>query len=219
MIKKVVIIAGGPIELWPNLSEYQDDSSVAWVGVDRGCLNGLQAGIKFTFGVGDFDSVDEIEKKYIADQIGKLEPFPAEKDATDTELGLLKAVEAFPKAEEFLLIGVTGGRMDHFLANLWLPFRDQLQHFKSRIVLKDIQNSIRYFEPGTYTIVKEPDKKYLAFVCLTAVTGLSLYDAKYQLDKYQTALPMSWASNEFIGETTRFSFETGELCVIQSKDD
>ena len=67
-------------------------------------------------------------------------------------------------------------------------------------------------------IEKEADKKYLAYVCLTAVTDLSLYDAKYRLEDYQVLRPMSFASNEFIGETSHFAFTSGVVAVIQSKD-
>ncbi|MGO2082275.1 thiamine diphosphokinase [Vagococcus sp.] len=217
MVDRVVIIAGGNPELWPDLTSYQSSKTV-WIGVDRGCYYGLSAKLPLTYAVGDFDSVSASEWEFISERIKDAEKYLPEKDKTDTQLGLELAIERYPEAQEYLLIGVTGGRLDHFLANLWLPFQEEIQSNLEKIVLQDCQNTITYFKKGEYTIKKEKDKKYLAFVCLTPVTGLTLYDAKYHLDDVKNELPVSWASNEFIGETSRFSFDTGYMCVIQSKD-
>ena len=46
-------------------------------------------------------------------------PVPCRKDDTDTQLGIFNTFERYPQAE-VTLIGATGGRLDHLLANLWL---------------------------------------------------------------------------------------------------
>lgn len=216
MIKDVVIVAGGAPALWPELARYRRKST-AWIGVDRGAYYLLERGILPTTAIGDFDSLTAVELEAVEAVVADVHYAVPEKDDTDTQLAVLLALEAYPEAR-IVLIGATGGRLDHFLSNLWLPLEPRFQQELHRIKLLDRQNSVSYFLPGDYTIHKEEDKKYLAYVCLTAVTDLSLYDAKYLLDKYQTQLPMSFASNEFIGETSRFSFSSGILAVIQSKD-
>jgi Thiamine pyrophosphokinase len=60
--------------------------------------------------------------------------------------------------------------------------------------------------------------KYVAFVNLGPVTHLNLIDAKYKLKDFNANHPISWASNEFVGETIDFSFESGIVAVIQSRD-
>lgn len=217
MIDRVIIIAGGDPAQWPDLTNYQTDKT-AWVGVDRGCYYGLLANLPVRHAVGDFDSLSESEWQFVSKKIKEANKYLPEKDKTDTQLGLELALEKYPEAEEYFVIGATGGRLDHFLANLWLPFQPEIMPDLDRIILKDVQNTITYFQPGDYTIKKEKDKTYLAFVCLTSVTGLTLYDAKYHLNHVENTYPVSWASNEFVGETSRFSFETGYMCVIQSKD-
>ena len=115
-------------------------------------------------------------------------------------------------------IGATGGRIDHLLANLWLPFEPRFQGVLRQIRLCDRQNSIQYYAPGSYIVPKEPDKEYLAYCCLTPVENLTLRRSKYLLTNQDVPYPTSYASNEFIEEAAAFSFDAGMIAVIQSKD-
>ena len=211
-----MIIGGSSPETWPNMKKFDKESTI-YIGVDRGSLYGIQSGFSLEEALGDFDSLTEEEWGWLQDKVPCITRFEPEKDYTDMELGVLKAIEKYPDAE-YYLIGATGGRLDHFLSNLWLPLQEQFIEGIQRIHILDEQNTISYFLPGSYQIVKEPDKEYLAYICLTAVSELSLYDAKYQLDKANFPYPRSLSSNEFIGESSRFSFATGVVSVIQSKD-
>lgn len=216
MIKDVVIIGGAPPSTWPDLSRFKENETV-FIGVDRGSLYGFKAGLSISEAVGDFDSLSDSEWKWLEKKVPNIKRCPAEKDDTDMELGVLKALEKYPTAN-YYLIGATGGRLDHYLGNIWLPLQERFLGIIERFYLLDNQNSIAYFLPGEYTITKEKDKDYLGFICLTPVNKLSLFDAKYQLDKVDFSYPRSLSSNEFLGETTRFSFESGIVTTIQSKD-
>ncbi|HCM89600.1 MULTISPECIES: thiamine diphosphokinase [Vagococcus] len=216
MIKDVVIIGGGDPSSWPDLSFYHKDTT-KWIGVDRGTLYGLEVGFAIEAAVGDFDSLSEDEWLWLNNQLSDIERCPAEKDDTDMQLGVLKAIESYPEAS-YTLIGATGGRLDHYLSNLWLPLQERFMPYFERIQILDNQNQVTYFKAGSHEIIKEADKKYLAYVCLVPVTKLSLYDAKYTLEQVDFDYPVSLSSNEFVGETSHFSFESGLMCVIQSKD-
>ncbi|MGO3731768.1 MAG: thiamine diphosphokinase [Vagococcus sp.] len=216
MIKHVVIVAGGSPNDWPDLTPYLTNET-AWIGVDRGTLYALQHHLPVEHAVGDFDSLTEDEWLYVSGHIQGIFRCASEKDDTDTQLGVLAAMERYPEAH-YVLIGATGGRLDHFLSNLWLPFQERFFPVIERISILDHLNSIYYYLPGTYTIEKEEDKPYLAYVGLTEIKALSLYDAKYRLDKRDFRYPVSLSSNEFVGKTSTFSFDSGVMCVIQSKD-
>ncbi|MEG2707966.1 MAG: thiamine diphosphokinase [Vagococcus sp.] len=216
MIESVVIIGGASPDSWPDMTQF-DLSKTVFIGVDRGSLYGIKAGFQIDIAVGDFDSLSESEWEWLVKQVPEVRRCAAEKDDTDMELGVLKAIETYPEAY-YYLVGGTGGRLDHYLSNLWLPLQERFEPFMDRIRLLDVQNTISYYLPGEYTVEKEMDKTYLVFICLTAVSNLSLYDAKYQLDQVDFPYPRSLSSNEFIGTTSRFSFESGCMCVIQSKD-
>ncbi|WP_462258373.1 thiamine diphosphokinase [Vagococcus teuberi] len=215
MKKSVIVLAGSDKSLWPSMDIFDEASHI--IGVDRGAYEGVRHGLSVDVAVGDFDSLSSEELSYVKEHVEKVTQYPAEKDETDTEIGISVASELSEDAK-IILIGGTGGRIDHFLANLWLPLQDRFKSVATRLVIKDNQNTLSYFLPGDYTIEKEPDKKYLAYVCLTPMTHLSLYDAKYRLDAVDVMQPTSYASNEFVGKTTRFSFSSGIMCVIQSKD-
>ena len=216
MITDVVIIGGGNPSEWPDVSRFKKKTT-AFIGVDRGSLYGLEAGFPIERAVGDFDSLSISEWEWLQGKVPTIEKCAAEKDDTDMQLGVLAAVTKYPTAN-FHLLGATGGRLDHYLSNLWLPLQDRFLPFISQIFIEDVQNTVSYFLPGEYTIEKEIDKPYLAYVCLTSVKELTLYDAKYKLDKVDFKMPTSLSSNEFIGKTSRFSFTEGVLCVIQSRD-
>ncbi|UTC08015.1 thiamine pyrophosphokinase [Latilactobacillus curvatus] len=188
-----------------------------WVTADRGTWRLLQKGVTPVVSVGDFDSLTAAERTTVQSAVKDIRSVQAEKDDTDTQLALSIALTEF-NADQVVLYGATGGRMDHFLANLFMPLESRFKPFLDRLEMRDRQNTIRFYAPGTYQLQKEADKRYLAFVPLVPTTGLNLIDEKYRLVDYQTQVPISWASNEFIGETGQFSFETGVVAVIQSKD-
>ncbi|WP_321387044.1 thiamine diphosphokinase [uncultured Enterococcus sp.] len=211
----ILLVAGGSRKTWPQLdfSEYD-----IFVGVDRGGLLLLKEGQPLDIAVGDFDSLSKEERVLVEAKAQRIHTSPAEKDDTDTQLALEEALRCFPEAM-VTVIGATGGRLDHFLANLWLPMEERFQSFVRQIVLKDQQNTISYYLPGDYTVIREADKKYLAYCCLTPVESLTLKESKYLLTHQQVSVPTSYASNEFVGDTAAFSFTSGMIAVIQSKDE
>lgn len=67
--------------------------------------------------IGDFDSIDQ---NVLAHFETSLEVFrsPIEKDETDTELAILKAIDL--NASDIVVLGGTGSRLDHTLGNIFL---------------------------------------------------------------------------------------------------
>ncbi|MBP5841693.1 thiamine diphosphokinase, partial [Lactiplantibacillus plantarum] len=188
-----------------------------WVGADRGALRLVKRGIQPVMVVGDFDSIDAAELQTVKDALVGAIVVKPDQDHTDTQLAIKSIFEQL-QPDEVHLYGATGGRLDHLLANMWLVLDPVFRQWAPQIKLIDKQNSVRFFLPGDYQITKEADKRYLAFVPLMPM-HLTLPDEKYQLDAAYNAYPISWASNEFSGNTGHFSFDAGVLAVIQSRDD
>ena len=115
-MSRVLLVAGGNPSDWPTFEPATYDY---FVGIDRGCLHLLEADLPLQLAVGDFDSLSREEYHFVQETAETLIQAPAEKDDTDTQLALQEALQRFPQAE-MTIIGATGGRIDHLLANLWL---------------------------------------------------------------------------------------------------
>ena len=207
----VAICSGGPIHevafsLMPDI----------WIGVDKGALYLIDKGISPHHIVGDFDSVTAEEFARISEVIEHIEQFQAEKDETDTDLALQKALTYEPT--EVLLTGVTGGRLDHYEATLRSVSYMQQQY--PHIVFKIInsQNSIQFLLPGTH-LIEQSDYSYVSFFSY----GKTLHNVTLRGVKYETLNEVieqgtsRFTSNEIIDEGS-ISFTGGICLMIKSKD-
>lgn len=87
------------------------------IAIDGGLRTFQEYGVAPHLIVGDMDSVDtELLELYWEESI--LVTAPAEKNETDATLAVDEAIER--GADQILLLGATGGRIDHLLSNLML---------------------------------------------------------------------------------------------------
>ncbi|GCF95801.1 thiamine pyrophosphokinase [Enterococcus florum] len=211
---QILLVAGGDPAYWPSFDSADYDR---FVGIDRGNLFLLERGITPDIAVGDFDSLSEKERVLVFEQAGDVSRSPAEKDDTDTQLALEKTFRHYPDGR-ITIIGATGGRLDHLLANIWLPLEPRFYSRMKQIVLKDNTNTVSYLSKGVHQVKKEKGMTYLGYCCLTPVSGLTLKQVKYPLENVEIRYPTSLASNEFLTEQAEISFTNGVIAVIQSKD-
>ncbi len=104
--KRVVILLNGE----PYRGEIPDKN--AYVLCCDGAYSWAKGKVKIDENLGDFDSLDEIPVP------APLKKFPSEKDETDGELAVDRALRL--GATELLFYGGGGRREDHFLGNLHL---------------------------------------------------------------------------------------------------
>ncbi|MDE3838474.1 thiamine diphosphokinase [Bacillus methanolicus] len=214
---EINIVGGGPEELLPDLSEFQQEDNV-WVGVDRGVYTLLSKGITPYMAFGDFDSVTAEELKKIEKHVRVLKKYKPEKDETDMELALNWALGEQP--EKIRMFGATGGRLDHFFANVQLLLKPAIINIELNLELIDKKNHIYIKTPGSYEMKINKDRKYISFIPMSPfVKGLTLEGFKYPLKDYQ----IPWGStlcisNELISDYGTFSFSEGILMVIRSQD-
>lgn len=213
---RVNVLVGGPLEMVPTDVIRQRENEV-WIGVDRGARFLIKLGIVPQIAIGDFDSISKDELKALEEKLTQIKIYPPEKDFTDTQLGVKLAVDKY-QADKIEVFGATGGRLDHLLANIFLPLQKEFSSYLAKIKFIDRQNSVSYYRPGNYTLRQEPGKKYLSFVNLIPVTGLNLPDEKYPLSNWTSQIPFAWTSNEFTAPENHFSFTTGIMAVIQCSD-
>ncbi|WP_338469862.1 thiamine diphosphokinase [Niallia sp. XMNu-256] len=211
------ILAGGPVELLPDLSVFIKDE-VTWIGVDRGVYTLLEHGIKPNIAFGDFDSISQEELQEVEKEVAQLYQFYPEKDETDMELALNWAIDQEP--EKIRIFGATGGRLDHMFGNLQLLIGALKKDAKLDIEMIDQQNIIFVKAPGTYKVGKSNDKKYISFIPITSeVNGLTLKGFKYPLNDRHIPLGSTLCiSNEILMDNGTFSFSDGILMIVRSTD-
>ena len=109
----VVVVAGGDAPTPAEIARLPANPVV--VAADAGLDHALAAGLTVAVAVGDMDSVSP-EALATAEQAGtRIERHPADKDHTDLELALELAARL---ADQVIVIGAAGGRLDHLIGNL-----------------------------------------------------------------------------------------------------
>ena len=139
------------------------------------------------------------------------------KDASDTEIAIRLAMTL--GAKEILILGATGGRIDHLWANvqsLAIPFKAGID-----AVIMDTQNKIRLIGGGETHLKKgETYGPYFSVFPLgEEVYGFSIKGAKYPLDNH-TLIPYDslCVSNQFQEDEVTISFMKGIVILMETKD-
>ena len=148
------------------------DSSLDYIGVDRGIEILVNQGIKPIYAIGDFDS---IKNKDLLVQL-EIERLPTRKDITDSHAAIDYAISK--GYDEIDVYGVTGGRLDHFLSAMCLL--EKYRNVKIRIINK--QNVIELLKPGKHKIDQD-DYKYFSLFALDN-SYIDIEHAQYPLNNY-----------------------------------
>ncbi|AZB42896.1 thiamine diphosphokinase [Bacillus sp. FJAT-42376] len=215
-MEKIYIVAGGPERLLPDLQEANNEE-ITWVGVDRGVIYLAERHLPMAEAIGDFDSITAMEREELQSRHRGLKIFPSDKDKTDTELAVDWAISRKPGL--IRIYGATGGRLDHFFANIYLL----MKQFESSIPmeLEDSCNFIKLLPPGQHVIKEDDTYPYISFVPVASnVEGLTLEGFKYPLENRHIPFGSTLCiSNELIHHTGTVSFAGGILMMIRSRDE
>ena len=194
------------------------------VCADSGLNTAYRLGMPVHYFMGDFDSVSpEILEAY---REGKVEGsehcewvrYPKEKDYVDTQLVLEWILEN--GADEITFLGATGGRLDHFLANVNILMLALKQKVPAYIV--DSRNRIRLTDSTLSIERQDMYGKYLSLLPLTStVTGVTLRGLKYLIEDYTLEVGIARAISNEMDETSKkaeITLRSGVLIVVESKD-
>ncbi|MDD4834573.1 MAG: thiamine diphosphokinase [Lutispora sp.] len=163
--------------------------------------------------LGDFDSSDNEYLEHYKNLGIKMERYPKDKDKTDSHLCILKALDF---SHEIILIGATGSRLDHTMANISLL---KLGLDKGvDIYIADSQNEI-YLINKSITIKGKPGELFSLLPISQSVEGICVYGAKYELNEAVMEIGDPYGtSNLFKKENVNIKIRSGYLLVIKSKD-
>lgn len=217
MNKKIVIISGGELEEEFVLSILEKEENQYVIGVDKGMEFLYSHQILPNYIVGDFDSVKkEIGDYYRNETDVPIREFNPVKDASDTEHAIRLAMML--GCEEMLLLGATGGRIDHLWANvqsLYIPFRAGID---AKII--DRQNRIRLI--GEETVLRK-DEAYGTYFSVfplgQEIFEFNITGAKYPLHNHTlTPYDSLCVSNQIEDEEAVISFLSGVVILMETKD-
>lgn len=210
-----VLICGGDITaaFLQNYLEQHTDAVV--YAVDGGLTVADRAQVMPDVLVGDFDTADETLVAGYECRCRVLRHVP-EKDATDTELAVDDALAQ--GADRIVLLGATGSRMDHTLANIHMLYRILEQ--KKEGFLVNENNRISLHNASFFVRKENLFGMYLSFLPFYGdVKGLVLSGVKYPLSgKDMTAGNSLGVSNEAKDDIIKVSFEAGYLLMIEARD-
>jgi thiamine pyrophosphokinase len=213
-----LIVTGGPIDLVFAQDFIMGRTFDRIIAVDRGVNAVSKLELIPDAIVGDFDSADEsVLKEFKSRPLDTTwEIHKPEKDETDTELAINTAIRL--GCTKLILLGATGGRLDHFLGNLHLLYASLKKGVEAAIV--DERNWITVTDKER---VFEADKvfgTYISFLPLSEeVKGITLTGFKYPLLKKNITIGTSLCiSNELTGAAGKMEFDSGILICVESHD-
>jgi thiamine pyrophosphokinase len=207
-----VVFAAAPLSptdrLRARLAELEQPFVVAADGGARTCLGfGLEPAVV----IGDLDSIDS-ETRYELKRRGiDFETYPRDKDATDGQLAIERALKAQPG--ELLLFGFLGGpRLDQALANVLLLTRSDLP-----TVLMDERNECTLVRPGAERLWRPEPNELISLIPLDgAAEGVRTRGLAWPLEGEQLRLgDTRGISNEPVGDDARVWIEAGLLLVTR----
>lgn len=109
----MLVVAGGhPPQLNPSDLPLVD----VVIAADSGFDHAIALGFRIDVLVGDLDSISKAGLREAEDTAVTIERHPTAKNETDLEIALAAAAAHDP--ERIIVIGATGGRLDHELANV-----------------------------------------------------------------------------------------------------
>lgn len=207
----VAICAGGPLK--EVAFSIKPDK---WIGVDRGALYLVDEAIVPDAIVGDFDSVSAEEFARISNAVQHIEQFQSEKDETDTDLALERALSYAPT--EIWLTGVTGGRLDHYEAVMRSVYHLQQQHSQILFKIVNPDNELQFLKPGKHKL-QPSDYSYVSFFAYgQTLTNVTLRGVKYETtDEVIEQGTTRFTSNEILANAS-ISFDGGICLMIKSRD-
>jgi thiamine pyrophosphokinase len=211
-LQRIIIFANGELpyinKVRPLL--HSDDFIIC---ADGGTRHALALGLKPDLVIGDMDSIQKDQWQELEKAGVPIELFPRDKNETDLELAIARAVEHRP--DEIVIIAALGGRLDQTLGNLALLTDPRLSTFDVR--LDDGAEEIFICRYQVQVQGRSGDIISL-LPWGNPVHGVQTRGLRWAL-KSETLFhdKTRGISNELLGETAEIQIASGVLLVIHTR--
>ena len=214
MVQAVVVIGGGALST-RALDAVRDDAVV--IAADSGLDHAVAAGLRPAVLVGDLDSISASGRMWAYARGVEIHEHPMDKDATDTEIAIARALEV-PDVRQLLLVGGVDEagerRLDHQLATILALGHNSLAGLASvRAVLGG--TGLAMLHPGRHSVLDlEPGQLFSLLALHGPCGGVTVTGARWPLtDAVLTGTEARGVSNEAT-EHTEVLVASGVLTVV-----
>ena len=211
-MKRIIIFANGEL---PDVDKaralLREEEYI--ICADGGIRHALTLNVRPALIVGDMDSADPAQVQQFKDGGVSVEPFSHDKNETDLELAINRAIELGP--EQIMILAALGGRLDQTIANIALLADSRLARFDIR--LDDGVEEIFLCRDQAQIHGKSGDIVSL-IPWQGAVTEVQTVNLRWPLHK-ETLYPdkTRGVSNEMLGETASILIGSGLLLVVHRR--
>ena len=208
-MRRCVIIGGAEIARYDQVKSYLCTGDYA-IYCDSGLRHREALELSPDLIVGDFDS--HPDPRLPVETI----TLPREKDDTDTVYAVKEALKR--GFEDFLLLGVVGGRLDHSLGNVSILL--YLDSLGKRGLIVDDYSEMEIISCQTAEV--GPEFPYFSLLNISGTArGITLENAKYPLTDAEIRCDYQYGvSNEPLpGKTARICLKEGQLLLIRVRSE
>lgn len=221
-MNKTLILTGGDIDLEFAGNYCREHEFNLVIAVDDGLRAADRLSIIPDYIVGDFDTVSPLllYKYENMDNI-KIKRFKPEKDYTDTQIAVMRAIEE--NSFSIHILGGTGSRLDHTIANIQL-LQSALECGIEAMIVSE-KNRIRLLgdKRKQITLTKEESMyKYVSLIPLSEkVSSVTTMGMKYNVSDFDFYIDKNISmgvSNEIKETKAEIKIADGKLLLIESND-
>lgn len=219
-MKNTLIIAGGDIDIDYAKKYYEQNDFTFVIAVDGGLKIAEMLDIIPNYIVGDFDTISPlILFKYENMNDVKIKRFKPDKDFTDTQIAINIAIEE--ESFSISILGGTGSRLDHTLANVQLLQMALANGVEAIIVSRNNRVRLLGTKRKDITIFKD-EYKYVSLIPMSdVVSGITTKGMKWNLSNFDFRIDEDISrgvSNEIVGQQAEIHIDGGTLILIESND-
>ncbi len=214
MVQAVVVIGGG--ELSARAVDAVRPNAIV-IAADSGLDYAVAAALRPAVLVGDLDSISASGRMWAYARGVEIDEHPMDKDATDTEIAIGRAL-AVPGIRQLLVIGGVDQagerRLDHQLATILALGHASLAELSSvRAVLGD--TSLSMLHPGRHSVLDaEPGQLFSLLALHGPCSGVTVTGARWPLDDASFGGTEARGVSNEAGDRTEVQVASGVLTVV-----
>lgn len=211
---RCLLFAGAPLRPTPGLRARLAGGGRV-LAADSSARAALALGLTPELVVGDLDSIDDRTLARLRRRGVPMEVYPTDKDATDGELALRRAL-TWGVREIVVVGGLCGERLDHGLANILLLGRQELQG--RRVTLLDNRTELALLRDGEERRWRGGLGEIVSLLPLDGdATGVTTSGLRWALSGARLAAGSTHGvSNETIALEVAVGLGAGRLLVVRT---